>query len=559
MTQSPLVPRPASTLILARDGAQGIEVFMMQRTHQAAFKPGDYVFPGGAVDPADSGLHPAACCAGLDDIGASRSLNVESGGLAYWVAAIRECFEESGLLLASDEHGELIAFHDTQVADRFSALRKKVAAGELTLADLCREHKLRIAADKLVYLSHWITPPGRPRCYDTRFFVAVAPTSQTASHDDCETIDHVWIRPADALERQRRGEWSLAFATITTLALLAGFDDTAALMDHARALTSIAPRRPRPATGRDGRRLLLQGDHAYVEVCKLDTTGAGTVSCDILPGVVTRLSDKVRRIAAPNPGFMTGPGTNTYLLGSGDEIAVIDPGPAIGEHVQTLLAQAGGRIRWIFTTHTHMDHSPAALLLKEKTGAELFGMPPPDAQRQDQSFRPDHVLAHGQRISVAGCTLRVIHTPGHASNHLCYLLEDEQMLFSGDHIMQGSTVVINPPDGDMTAYFRSLRDLQKVDIAYLAPGHGFLMDQPREAIERLLRHRLAREDKVFAALSRLGAATIEELLPIVYDDVPAGKHAVASRSLLAHLIKLKADGRATELNTQWKTSEQTAS
>jgi glyoxylase-like metal-dependent hydrolase (beta-lactamase superfamily II) len=296
----------------------------------------------------------------------------------------------------------------------------------------------------------------------------------------------------------------------------------------------------------------LPGDPAYAEVARLDATGNGTAWCELLPGTVTRISGKVRRITAPNPGVMTGPGTNTYLLGQGDDIAVIDPGPASEEHIKTVLAKAKGRIRWILVTHTHMDHSPAAAALKAQTGAELLGMLPAYPDRQDQSFIPDRVLRHGDRLDIAGCTLRVIHTPGHASNHLCYLLEDEQLLFTGDHIMQGSTVIINPPDGDMGAYLTSLRLLAQEKIACLAPGHGFLMDKPYEVIERLLAHRRGRENKVLSALRKLSTATIDDLLPLVYDDVQPHKHRAASRSLLAHLVKLKADGYATEMEGHWQ-------
>jgi glyoxylase-like metal-dependent hydrolase (beta-lactamase superfamily II) len=248
---------------------------------------------------------------------------------------------------------------------------------------------------------------------------------------------------------------------------------------------------------------------------------------------------------------MTGPGTNTYLLGAGGDIAVIDPGPAIDAHIEAVLAAAGTRIRWILVTHTHKDHSPAAALLKARTGATLMGMPPPPFENQDQSFRPDRVPVHGERIELAGCMLRVIHAPGHASNQLCFLLEQEKLLFTGDHVMQGSTVVINPPDGDMRIYLDSLRQLQCEDIAWFAPGHGFLMDKTQEALERLLIHRLARENKVLNAVRQAGTATLDALLPVVYDDVPARLHPVASRSLLAHLIKLKAEHKLVEALGRW--------
>ncbi len=554
MNQPPvhLVPRPAATLVLVRDTDSGMEVFMIRRSQAAEFVGGAHVFPGGGVDASDASAELAAHCEGLDDIEASRLLGVERGGLAYWAAALRECFEEAGLLLAHDERGEYADLNHPERVDVFAEWRESVRAGKATLAELCREHRLRLAAGRLAYYSHWITQPGRPRRYDTRFFVAVAPLAQTPSHDNSETVDHLWIQPAEALERHRRGELHLVFPTIKTLESIAGFETAAALMEFARSPRKMPTMAPRAAITREGRKVLVPGDYAYAEVGKLDPEGKGTASGEIVPGTVVQLSHKVRRITAPNPGFMTGPGTNTYLLGAGGDIAVIDPGPAIDGHIEAVLAAAGARIRWILVTHTHVDHSPAAALLKAKTGAELMGMPPPKFGNQDQSFRPDRVLAHGERIELAGCALRVIHAPGHASNQLCYLIEEEKLLFTGDHVMQGSTVVINPPDGDMRVYLDSLRQLQDEDIAWFAPGHGFLMDKPQEALERLLIHRLTRENKVLNAVREAGAATLEELVPGVYDDVSPRLHPVASRSLLAHLIKLQSEHKVAEALGKWR-------
>ncbi len=547
-----MVPRPAATLILVRDAGAGMEVFMIRRTQSAVFIGGAHVFPGGGVDASDGSAELAAHCEGLDDAEASRMLGVERGGLAYWTAALRECFEEAGLLLAHDADGSYADLNDEQHRQVFEQWREAIRAGRSTLADLCREHGLRLAAERLAYYSHWITQPGRPRRYDTRFFVAEAPSAQTASHDNSETVDNLWIRPAEALERHKRGEMHLVFPTIKTLESIAGFDNAAALMAFARSPRKMPTMAPRTARGREGDKLLVPGDYAYAEVGRLDPQCKGTVACEIIPGTVVQLSSKVRRITAPNPGFMTGPGTNTYLLGAGEDLAVIDPGPAIAAHVEAVLAAAAGaRIRWILVTHTHLDHSPAAALLKVRTGAQLMGMPPPPFERQDQSFSPDRVLAEGERIEIAGCTLRVIHAPGHASNQLCYLLEEEKLLFTGDHVMQGSTVVINPPDGDMRVYLDSLRRLQGEDIEWFAPGHGFLMDKPQEALERLLIHRLTRENKVLNAVRDAGTATLEALLPRAYDDVSERLYPVASRSLLAHLIKLKAEGRLRESQGSW--------
>ncbi|HEY5293078.1 MAG TPA: MBL fold metallo-hydrolase [Burkholderiales bacterium] len=546
-----LVPRPAATLILVRDASAGMEVFMIRRTQSAAFMGGAHVFPGGGVDASDASAELAAHCEGLDDSEASRLLGLEQGGLAYWAAAMRECFEEAGLLLAHDADGEYADLNEAERVQVFAQWRESVRAGRATLADLCREHQLRLAAGRIAYYSHWITQPGRPRRYDTRFFVAEAPLAQTPSHDNSETVGHVWIQPAEALERHRRGELILVFPTIKTLESIARFETAAALMDYARSPRKMPTMAPRVASSREGKKLLVPGDYAYAEVGRLDPEGLGTAACEIIPGTTVQLSPRVRRITAPNPGFMTGPGTNTYLVGAGGDIAVIDPGPAIDAHIDAVIKAAGARIRWILVTHTHLDHSPAAALLQAKTGAELMGMPPPPFANQDQSFRPDRVLAHGERLELAGCVLRVIHAPGHASNQLCYMLEEEKLLFTGDHVMQGSTVVINPPDGDMRVYLDSLRQLQVEDIAWFAPGHGFLMDKTPEVLERLLIHRLTRENKVLNAVRQAGTATLDALLPVVYDDVQARLYPVASRSLLAHLIKLKAEHKLVEALGRW--------
>jgi glyoxylase-like metal-dependent hydrolase (beta-lactamase superfamily II) len=198
------------------------------------------------------------------------------------------------------------------------------------------------------------------------------------------------------------------------------------------------------------------------------------------------------------------------------------------------------KLKFILCTHTHLDHSPAAARLKAKTGARMLGRPAPAGQ--DATFKPDVVLENGQRVELGEITLRAIHTPGHASNHVCYMLEQTKMLFTGDHVMQGSTVVINPPDGEMRAYLQSLERLLGEDIAIIAPGHGYLIGAAHKELRRLIAHRLNRERKVIAALERLGRSSLDEMLPLVYDDVPERMHRVAARSLTAHLEKLVADG-----------------
>ena len=262
----------------------------------------------------------------------------------------------------------------------------------------------------------------------------------------------------------------------------------------------------------------------------------------IVPGEVVELSPLVRRITAPNPGMMTGPGTNAYIVGT-SKLALIDPGPEIDSHRDVILKTVGDRLKWILCTHTHRDHSPGAAALKKATGAAVIGMPAPQYDNQDISFAPDRVFKNGDVLDCGDFKLRAVHTPGHASNHLCYLLREERTLFTGDHVMQGSTVVINPPDGDMGQYMASLEALLTLDLEWIAPGHGFLVGEPRDAVERLIRHRRAREAKVLRALAA-GHDDLDDLLVQVYDDVPTALHPVARRSLLAHVLDLRARGLA---------------
>jgi len=273
---------------------------------------------------------------------------------------------------------------------------------------------------------------------------------------------------------------------------------------------------------------------------------------EIVPGKLRQLSELVRCVTAPNPGVMTGPGTNTYIVGD-RELAVIDPGPESAAHLAVLLEAARGKLKWILCTHTHRDHSPCAHALKRATGAEILGFATvPDDGRQDTEFKPDRALVEGDTLATAEFTLRAVHTPGHASNHLCYLLEGAALLFTGDHVMQGSTVVIAPPDGDMTAYFASLERLLSLQLSAIAPGHGRVIDKPHDEVRRLIAHRLKREQKVMDAVSRANSPTLDELLPLVYDDVPERIHPVARRSLAAHLIKLERDGRVEEQSGCWR-------
>lgn len=268
------------------------------------------------------------------------------------------------------------------------------------------------------------------------------------------------------------------------------------------------------------------------------------------PGRPVELARGVTRLVAPNPGTMTGPGTNTYLLGE-SEVAAIDPGPSIDRHVQAILEHAAGRLRWVLVTHTHVDHSPAAQALADATGAELLGRPAPAGRHQDRGFRPGRVLGDGDVLEAPGFELEAVHTPGHASNHLCYRHAGLGWLFTGDHIIDGSTVVIDPPDGNMGDYLRSLERLEHMDIRAIAPGHGNLIEEPRQAIARLIAHRLQREAKVAHVLAAYPGETLAELVRHAYAEVDTSLHPLAERSLLAHLEKLEAESRARRDGERW--------
>jgi glyoxylase-like metal-dependent hydrolase (beta-lactamase superfamily II) len=260
-------------------------------------------------------------------------------------------------------------------------------------------------------------------------------------------------------------------------------------------------------------------------------------------GGVQQVAATVWRIVAPNPGPLTGPGTNTYVVGRERSI-VIDPGCDDVAHLERVLAVAGGVVERILCTHSHPDHSPGAAWLKERTAAPVFGLPAPDDGHQDPHYAPDAGLGHGERIEAGGDVLRTVHTPGHASNHVCFLLEKAGLLFTGDHLMSGSTVIIIPPDGSMRLYLESLRQLGELPLAMLAPGHGALLPKALPEITRVIGHRLAREEKLVRALAARRSATLDDVLSEVYDDVPKFMHVYARYSLLAHAVKLVEEGRA---------------
>ncbi|MET0250658.1 MAG: MBL fold metallo-hydrolase [Novosphingobium sp.] len=292
-------------------------------------------------------------------------------------------------------------------------------------------------------------------------------------------------------------------------------------------------------------------------------------------GLAEQVEPLVRRVLAPNPSPFTYTGTQTYIVGAGADVAVIDPGPAgTGEeghaatqsdgHLAAILAATGGaRVAAIVCTHTHRDHSPLAAPLKAATGAPVVGCAPlvladalearwgPRADASfDPTYTPDRVLGDGERLSGDGWTLTAVATPGHTSNHLCLALEESRALFTGDHVMAWSTSVVSPPDGDMGAYMASLQKLHDRDDRVYYPAHGPAVDRPRQLVRGMLGHRRQRENQILRLLGQAPQA-IEAMVPQMYRGLDPALNGAAGRSVLAHLLELERQGRVARSGETW--------
>lgn len=258
----PVVPMPSATVTIVRDAPGGIEVLMMRRNLKSGFVPGMHVFPGGGIDDTDFLFKNNNLCKCFDDSAASGTLGLACDGLAYWAAAIREAFEESGLLLARDGRGETLSLRDAAIARRFAEHRRRLNAGTVAFPDLLQAEDLQLAADQLTYFAHWITPVGLPRRYDTRFFMAQAPEGQEPLQDEQETIAAAWVSPGEALTRHRSGDFEMRTPTVRTLEDFADYDSVASLRRGLAARRDVRVQLPRIAA--DGRRI-LPGEPGYEE------------------------------------------------------------------------------------------------------------------------------------------------------------------------------------------------------------------------------------------------------------------------------------------------------
>jgi 8-oxo-dGTP pyrophosphatase MutT (NUDIX family) len=420
----PAAPRHAATVVVVRDAPQGLEVLMLRRTESRDHTSGAWVFPGGLLDARDRQCHDL--CVGIDDAAASARLDVEAGGLDYYVAAIRECFEEAGILFAVDAQGQpidMLVDTDTPLAQ----LRGPLHRGEVGFAQICHDLGLRLAAGELHYIAHWVTPRGRAKRFDTRFFLAVLPSGQSSAHDTLETVDHGWMRPADALAKAV--ELRLLTPQRSLLATIGRHAHTDSLLAWARSPREIVTVVPRLALNGSGLQTVRPHEPAWAEIGLIDPQGAGTAWCELRAGVPVRLTAQVVRVTSAS-------GWNSYLVGAGDDVVAIDPGPDDQRHLQVLRDAAAGRIGRILLTDG--AHSPGALALAAATGARV------------QKVRD------GDDVRIADAvTLRVVATPAAPQQHL-FLLVEEQILFSG--ALADAAALPEPHDG----------------IAWLAPAEGFL-------------------------------------------------------------------------------------
>jgi glyoxylase-like metal-dependent hydrolase (beta-lactamase superfamily II) len=276
-------------------------------------------------------------------------------------------------------------------------------------------------------------------------------------------------------------------------------------------------------------------------------------------GLAESLEPLVRRVLAANPSPFTFTGTESYIIGAGHEVAVIDPGPDEESHLAALLAAIGdAKVTAICCTHTHRDHSPAAAPLAKLTGAPIIGCAPlvlsDEGPRSDAAFdptyRPDRVLADGESLHGSDWTLTAVATPGHTSNHICFALEQTGALFTGDHVMGWSTSVVAPPDGDMADYMASLAKLYEREDRIYYPAHGAAVEKPRQLVRGMIGHRRQRERQILGLLDE-GAQAITAMVPRMYKGVDEGLWPAAGRSVLAHLIDLERKGRVVRAEDIW--------
>jgi recombination protein RecT len=584
----PLAPLlQAATVLLLRDSPQGVQVLMTRRAMTASFAPGAYVFPGGGIESDDQKYASNQSLAGTEPAQsaphfiASRTTQ-PSEQITWALAAIRESFEELGIVLARQKNGEWITQAQVSKLDRHANFYTQMLEGQFQLAAL-----------DVYVLAYWITDRDMPKRFEVPFLVARMPEGQTPVADEKEQFAPEWISPQDALTRHEADDFFMIFPTIRTLQKLAAYAKVDDVLQECASGKPLWTSSPRAAHMKCKEVRLMEHEPAYGEIAMVSPYGQTAHELSWQHEQAVPLLKHVIRLTAPNPGMMTGPGTNTYIVGTPEKgYLVIDPGADIASHIERILRATNGDIVAIVCTHSHPDHSPAAKPLQARVveasntvpmalTAEfaqhicpILGLPSGVSARESAWFDPDIVLQNGEQLGVYfrrpydekpfDISLQVIHTPGHAANHLCLILPEDGILFSGDHILNGSTTVIDPPDGNMSDYLASLDTLEALckqhDLRFILPAHGYVLSHcdaaqaaPEQrgdaksdtrggaarAIAALKQHRLRREAKIIAAMKLKPNASTEELVPMAYSDVDAKLWPIAARSLTAHVQRIR--------------------
>jgi glyoxylase-like metal-dependent hydrolase (beta-lactamase superfamily II)/8-oxo-dGTP pyrophosphatase MutT (NUDIX family) len=530
--------------MLLRDTANGPEVFLQRRVKAMKFAPSVTVFPGGGLDDRDRSIDARHWHGSLPSWWAARLGCEPELAAALVCAAVRETFEECGVLLAGGPDGAPLDASPEQLA----APRAELVDRRAALPDVLIDNGWVLNADLLRPWSNWITPEVEKRRYDTRFFVAELPAGQHADDSTTEVTEAGWRRPVDALDDWRAGDIQLLPPTWVTLEQLAAHPDTAAVLADGteREIVPLIPK-----VRRDGDKLLLTlpGELGYdSDPLSLsprqmpELTGPAAPRAGLLPAEqrpahptyqkVRSVTPSASVILAENPSPMTLEGTNTWLLrGPGAQsIIVIDPGPLDETHLRLVSEQ--GPVAQILLTHRHLDHAEGARRLAELTHAPVRALDPTLVLGAEG-------LAEGDVVAAAGLELRVLATPGHTSDSLCFLLDDA--VLTGDTILGRGTTVIDHPDGRLGDYLDSLRRLAELPpgVAVL-PGHGPELADAGTVAREYLAHRSQRLDQVRAALATLGPdATARQVVELVYADVDQVLWPAAEWSVEAQLAYLR--------------------
>lgn len=512
-TAAVVTPRDAASVMLVREPNL---IYMTGRPPSLTVGPGFYVFPGGAVEEQDR----AYAAKRLEELSAP---GLDPAHAAFVAAAVRETFEEVGLLLAFDNEGRPLWRPDG--ASRHGAVlrsaRNELIRGTATLLAVMEAHGWRVAGPQLGYVARWVTPPAAPRRFDTRFFIVDVTGSIEPIPHAPEVSEGCWLSAAETLARHEAGTLPLMRPTKALLQRLAGL-----------GLAATAVRTFHDPTAE------------REEVIEKNTP-------ETLSSVLT--SQGVSPVPVPSPTLPPATATNVYVIAHGGEAVIVDAGwggdagiALVHSHLERL---GRPRVKALMLTHSHPDHAGGAPHMQQAFGCPIWAHPAAqDILLSRYGVRIERELHGGETVAVGRLHLDILHAPGHAPDHLCLFVRERAVLLSGDNVVGDGSTWVGPPDGDMTEYLRSLAMLKQLPARIIAPGHGPPLDEPSAKIDALIRRRLQREEEIVALLVG-GAATVEQLADALYlGKVPEKVMGMARRTVLGHLLKLKKDGRVRQLD-----------